>query len=318
MLIVFSMFVGRKNKHKIWVWLKVKCDICSVNRVYPFFNWAYTSARRHNRKKKMRQISIYGAGHLTKSLVTGLRQIFPDKSIKVYNRTADKVVELQTYNPKINRVDNYTDLCRDSSFVFLIIPTSGIFALETDFVSSLLKSDSVIVSCANSMTIDKLTEVFPKTKIVRLLPNINWQIKQGTTIFQTNSTVSTTDLTELTDILTPITKLIEAKSDHEFDMLGKLTSCGPGLFTKIVEQLLTSFDISDDIQKQAVYHTLISTINYLIDSKKPADKIISEVANKGGLTESGIIAAEKVLPDCFDFISKSMNEKLLERQQNLK
>ena len=42
----------------------------------------------------MRQISIYGAGHLTKSLVTGLRQILPDKSIKVYNRTADKVVEL--------------------------------------------------------------------------------------------------------------------------------------------------------------------------------------------------------------------------------
>ena len=262
----------------------------------------------------MRQISIYGAGHLTKSLVTGLGQIFPDKSIKVYNRTADKVVDLLTYNPKINRVDNYTDLCRDSSFVFLIIPTSGIFALETDFVSSILKSDSVIVSCANSVTIDKLTEVFPETKIVRLLPNINWQIMQGSTIYQTNLNVSTNDLMELLNILTPITKLIEAKSDLDFDMLGKLTSCGPGLFTKIVDQLLISFDISDDKQKQAVYQTLISTMNYLIDSEKPADKIISEVANRGGLTESGIIAADKVLPYSFDFISKSMKEKLSERQ----
>jgi len=266
----------------------------------------------------MRQLSIYGAGHLTKSLVTGLGQSFPDKSIKVYNRTADKVIELQTYNPRVILVDNYNDLCSESSFVFFIIPASGIIALDSDFISALLKSNSVIVSCANSVTIDKLSEVFPETKIVRLLPNINWQIMQGSTIYQTNLNVSTNDLMELLNILTPITKLIEAKSDLDFDMLGKLTSCGPGLFTKIIDQLLISFDISDDKQKQVVYHTLISTMNYLIDSKKSADKIISEVANRGGLTESGIIAAEKVLPNCFDFISKSMDEKLLERKQKTK
>jgi len=162
-----------------------KVDICAIENEHILVLGGIIE------KKKMRQLSIYGAGHLTKSLVTGLGQIFPDKSLKVYNRTAGKVVELQTYNPRVNRVDNFNDLCSDSSFVFLIVPTSGIYALDIDFVSSILKSDSVIVSCANSVTIDKLTEVFPETKIVRLLPNINWQIKQGTTIFQTNSTVST-------------------------------------------------------------------------------------------------------------------------------
>jgi len=34
MLIVFSMFVEQKNKHKILVGMKVKCDICPINRVY--------------------------------------------------------------------------------------------------------------------------------------------------------------------------------------------------------------------------------------------------------------------------------------------
>ena len=266
----------------------------------------------------MRQISIYGAGHLTKSLLTGLRQVFPNKSIKVYNRTADNSVKLQSYNPRVISVEHYIDLCSESSFVFIIIPASGILALEADFVSALVKSNSVIVSCVNSLSIDKLTEVFPNTKIVRLLPNINWQIKQGTTIYQTNLNVITSDLNELTDILAPITKMIEVKSDYDFDMLGKLTSCGPGLFTKIVDQLFISFDISDNMQKQAVYHTLISTMNYLIDSEKSPDKIISEVSNKGGLTESGIIAAKKVLPDSFDFISKSMNRKILERKLKLK
>jgi len=266
----------------------------------------------------MRQISIYGAGHLTKSLVKGFRQTIPNKSIKVYNRTPDKVMELQTHNPEVSLADNCNDLCKESSFVFLIIPASGIIALDDDFTSALLKSDSVIVSCANSVSIDELNKMFPDTKIVRLLPNINWQIKQGTTIYQANANVSTTDLTELLNILTPITTLIEAKSDHDFDMLGKLTSCGPGLFTKIVDQLFISFGISDNMQKQAVYHTLISSMNYLLDSGKSPDKIISEVANKGGLTESGIIAAEKTLPDCFDFMSKSMNEKLLERKLKMK
>lgn len=263
----------------------------------------------------MRQISIYGAGHLTKSLIKGFSQTIPDRPITVYNRTVDKVAELQAYHTKINCVNNYHELNNVSSFVFLIIPASAIIDLDETFATTLLHTDSVVVSCANYLSIERLDLLLPKTKIIRLLPNINWQINQGTTIYKANSHISNNDLFELFDILGPITKLIEADSDLDFDSLGKLTSCGPGLISKIVDQLLISFDISNANHQQADYHTIKSTMNYLIDSGKSPNKVISEVANKGGLTESGIIAAQQTLSDCFDYISNSMNERLIERKQ---
>jgi pyrroline-5-carboxylate reductase len=263
----------------------------------------------------MRQISIYGAGHLTQSLLIGLSQSYPNQLIKVYNRTANRVEELQAIHPLVSSANECKDLCRYSSFVFLIIPPSVITDLNADFVSALPKSDSVLVSCANNVSIDSLSKVYPNTKIVRLLPNINWQMNLGTTIYQANSNVSTHDLTELLDFLSPITTLVEADSDLDFDKLGKLTSCGPGLFSKIVDQLFISFDITDNKQKQAVYHTFKNTMSYLLDSEKSPDKVISEVANKGGLTESGIVAADETLPECFDYISQNMDKRLLEKKQ---
>jgi len=266
----------------------------------------------------MRQISIYGAGHLTQSLLIGLRQSYPDRLIKVYNRTANKVEELRAIHPLVSSANESKDLCSNSSFVFLIIPPTVIIDLDADFVSAFSKSDSIFVSCANNVSIDLLSKVYPTTKIVRLLPNINWQINQGTTIYQANSNVSTNDLTELLDLLSPITTLVEANSDLDFDKLGKLTSCGPGLFSKIVDQLFISFDITDNKQKQAVFHTFKNTMSYLMDSDKSPDKVISEVANKGGLTESGIVAADETLPECFDYISLSMDKRLLEKKQLIK
>ena len=38
MLIVFSMFVEQKNKHKILVGMKVKWDIYLVNWLYSFYS----------------------------------------------------------------------------------------------------------------------------------------------------------------------------------------------------------------------------------------------------------------------------------------
>lgn len=266
----------------------------------------------------MRQISIYGAGHLTKSLIVGLSQTLVDRPIRIYNRTSDKVSELRDNYSTIIQVNNVVELANDSSFVFLIIPPSAIVELDTKFTDLILKSNSILVSCANYLSIDNLDKYFPQKKIIRLLPNINWQILQGTTIYTANSNVTKDDLSELFDILKPITRLYKANSDSDFDTMGKLTSCGPGLFSKFIDQITNSFGISSEEQKQAIYQTLAGTMNYLIDSKKPPIEVISEVANKGGLTESGIIAANKNLSDCFDFISKSMDKRLLERKQIIK
>jgi Pyrroline-5-carboxylate reductase len=265
----------------------------------------------------MRQIAIYGAGHLTKSFLKGLSRALPDKEIKVYNRTSSKVDELKEIHPGVIKVDNSIELLTTSSIVFLIIPPAVILELPTTFAEVAVKNDSVIVSCANYLSLGKLDATFPSVKMVRLLPNIHWQMQYGISIFAAGTELESTDIKELKLLLGNITELVDGVSDDVFDKIGKLTSCGPGLFSKIVSQLTEAFCISDESYKLVVYKTIAATMNYLLTSGKSPEQVIGEVANKGGLTESGVSAADAMLGDVFVGISRSMDARLVERKQKL-
>lgn len=56
------------------------------------------------------QISIYGAGHLAKSLIQGLEFSNLNTEILIYNRTKEKAVLLKEEFHGINIVENENDL----------------------------------------------------------------------------------------------------------------------------------------------------------------------------------------------------------------
>ncbi len=264
----------------------------------------------------MIDISIIGAGHLTKSLLIGLSKII-DKPIWIYNRTQSNIYHLSQYYNNLIVLNNLDELTVVTSYIFVIIPPKAIIDFGKEFVNKINNINSIIVSCANGLGINTLDNLFPKSKVIRILPNINWQIGQGMTIYSHNKNISKIELDSFISFLSPITKFIKIDTDEEFDNLGKLTSCGPGLITKIIEQLLQSFNIMDLEQRKAVYRTIQSTIDYLLKIDTRPEQIINEVSNKGGLTEVGIQASEQLLSDSFLRISDSMNNKIIERKKRI-
>lgn len=264
----------------------------------------------------MRHISIFGAGHLTSSLLKGLGKI-TDQPISLYNRSLDKAKDLITQYPNLKIVSNHLDLTINSSYIFIIVPPSAILELDESFIKEINSKDSIIVSCANYLTIDKLNSRYPKTKIIRLLPNILWQIKQGVSIYSSNTLLTLSDIEEFIRLLSPVTSFIQANNETVFDKLGKLTSCGPGIFSYLIDLLFTSFEINTDNEKKEVLKTLAGTIDYAVTLEKEFTEIISEVSNKGGLTESGIAAMKNLLPASFDEISLTMDKRLSDKRKGL-
>lgn len=265
----------------------------------------------------MHHISIYGAGHLASSLLKGLRDI-TEHPIVLYNRNPARAVELISLYPNLKIASNYLELVEYSSFVFIIIPPAAITQLDPVFIDKIISTNSVIVSCANYLTIDNLSSLYSNTKIIRLLPNILWQIKQGVSIYSSNPVITKKDINDFLEILSPITTLIKADNETDFDKFGKLTSCGPGLFSNLLDQLFVSFNINSEEQKKVILKTLTATIEYSLTTRKNLKDVIIEVANKDGLTESGINSMNAFLPDNFSAISLAMDKKLSDKKSSLK
>lgn len=265
----------------------------------------------------MATISIYGAGHLAQSFIEGLELSNTESRIFLFNRTLENAIRIKDKFPRINVVDNANDLVYNNCFIFIIIPPKEVLNLSETFVRKVRMTNAIMVSCANYLTLEKLNACYPETKIIRILPNILWKVGCGTTLYKLNERVKNQEKQTLLDILGNLGNTIEVKNENEFDRFGKITTCGPGIFSKLTDILINDFNINNEFEKEIVIKTMISTLTYAIKQNKEFKEIIGEVANQGGLTECAVNEINAQLKGKFIEVSRKMEERIQSRKQQL-
>ena len=265
----------------------------------------------------MINISIYGAGHLTKSLLTGLGRVSATE-ISIFNRTETKITDLNSIYSNLKKKDSLFELIKERTILFCIIPINAITNLDSNFIEKLKQTNSILVSCANGLSLELLNDKFSGLKVIRLLPNVNWQICEGVSLFDCNNKVTEKDLSDFHKFLNPVTKLHRVKNDMDFERIGTLTTCSPGLLCTILDYFNEYFNIESLDEKEIFYESLKGTIDYILHSRKDPKIISCEVANKGGLTEVGIKAIQQQFPFCIELVSTRMKNKIEERNEKVK
>ena len=264
----------------------------------------------------MMNISIYGAGHLAKSLLTGLSKV-SDIDISIFNRTESKINDLNEIYHNLKKKNSLDELIQERTILFCIIPANVLINLDLNFIEELKRTNSILVSCVNGLSLAGLNAKFSGLKVIRLLPNVNWQICEGVSLFEGNDEITEAELNDFYEFLSPVTKLYHVKSDEDFDRIGTLTTCSPGLFSTIINYFNEYFNIENLDEKEMFYESLRGTIDYILHSKKDPKMISYEVANKGGLTEIGIKAIQQQFPSCMEIVSTNMKRKVEERNKIL-
>ncbi|KJR46254.1 Pyrroline-5-carboxylate reductase [Desulfosporosinus sp. I2] len=265
----------------------------------------------------MINVSIYGAGHLTKSLLTGLGRV-SDAEISIFNRTESKINDLNSIYSNLEKTESLYELIKERTILFCIVSVDAIINLDLNFIEKLKQTNSILVSCANGLSLELLNDKFSGLKVIRLLPNINWQICEGVSLFDCNDKVTEGELNDFHKFLNPVTKLYRVKNDMNFNRIGTLTTCSPGLFCTILDYFNEYFNIESLDEKEIFYESLKGTIDYVLDSRKDPKIISCEVANKGGLTEVGIKAIQQQFPFCIELVCTSMKNKIEERNEKVK
>lgn len=259
-------------------------------------------------------IGIYGAGHLTRSLLKGLEFVGLQNQILLYNRTVGKAITLKSDFPKIQIVKNLCDIVEQNSFVFVVIPPTSILDLPDDFITKIKDTRSILVSCANYITLDNLNDKYPKIKIIRLLPNILWQIACGSILYSINKEVEQDEKQLFLQLMYKLGDSIEIEDERDFDRFGKITTCGPGVFSKLISLFINELTLESDYEKEILIRCFLSTLRYSISSTKSFETIIEEVANKGGLTECAVSELNKGISGKFSNVFKEMDKKIVNKR----
>lgn len=262
-------------------------------------------------------IGIYGAGHLARSLIRGFEFAKVSNQILLYNRTTAKTVVLKNEFTNVQIANDLCDIVEPNSFIFIIITPDAILELPDNFITKINSNNSILVSCANYITLDKLNAKYPKLKIVRLLPNILWQIGSGTILYSFNQEIEENEKQIFLELISKLGDLIEITDERDFDRFGKIMTCGPGVFSKLISMFINELDIKSENEKEFVIRCLLSTLNYSISSKKSFESIIEEVANKGGLTECAVDELDKQLTGRFNSVFKEMDKKIVCRREQI-
>ncbi len=258
-------------------------------------------------------IAIFGAGHLTRSLLVGLAKSMSDP-IRLFNRNRAKAGSLRAIYPKLHIVDTPHALIDGQTAVFLIIPPKAILQLPQRFWEIFTHTDSMVVSCANGLSIKDIETVCGSLKIVRFLPNILWQIAQGMTLFQCNAMITDNEKEALLTPIRRISRLQEIQQEDDFDRLGTLTSCGPGLMSALMVKLFRGFHLQTPSELDNVRDMFLATLTYQKLTNHSFDAIVKEVANPGGLTGHGVQGIYETFPAAFKDVVQRMETKIAERR----
>ncbi|WP_459848647.1 pyrroline-5-carboxylate reductase dimerization domain-containing protein [Fusibacter bizertensis] len=156
--------------------------------------------------------------------------------------------------------------------------------------------------------------------MVRCIPadiRVSFWLHRLLSLFDINKKIENDDLIDFFNLLNPVSTLHRVKSDEEFNRLGTLTSCSPGLLCEVFECFLSKFSILQQDEQKLFYQSIRGTVNYLLNTNKNINDVSLEVANKGGLTEVGIKTLNELFPACMDQVVENMQNKINDRSTQI-
>lgn len=259
------------------------------------------------------QLGVFGAGHLTEAFLEGMARV-TDRPVHLYNRTPMRVEHLRRLYAHLIPVSAPEHLAAGGGLVLLIIPARAILNLDASLVARAQATGTVLVSCANGLPLDQLERAYSGLRLIRTLPNINWRVLRGVTLVQRGRHASVEDFALLREYLGPISFVHEVDGEDDFDRLGALTSCGPGLIAEVLSQFCAAFGVRNAAEQALFVETVLGTAAHMSGSKKGARALVREVANLGGLTEVGVNTLAETLPEALAAVRDRMKEKIAQRR----
>jgi pyrroline-5-carboxylate reductase len=126
-----------------------------------------------------KSLGFIGGGRITRIFLQGFEnKSVKFESVKVFDPNLETQNELQNSFPQIEKAENAQAAANGQQIIFIAVhPPMVMETLQK--IKDIILEDTIIISLAPKITIEKMNEVLPTKKIVRMIPNATSIINKG-------------------------------------------------------------------------------------------------------------------------------------------
>ena len=259
----------------------------------------------------MKNLAIIGAGNMGAAFCRGLTEALPNISVSITDHNAEKLKPFSD----ISTSTNPQEILGNADCVLLAVKPQSFDTLCED-LGDLLK-DRLIISIMAGKTLETLREKTGSSRIVRSMPNLGAQVRQGITAWITSSAVTGAEEKSVRQMFQAVGTEIRMNDEAAIDSFTAIAGCGPAYFFRLCSVLAQEAEhlgFSKEDARRMAEQTFLGSAELLKQGAQTSEEWVKAVSSKGGLTEA---ALKHLAQSDIDAVMREAIGKSLERSKEL-
>lgn len=238
-------------------------------------------------------IACIGTGAMGGAIMRAVCKTFDTSKIKVTDKNST-MGEKFAKETGAKFVASNTDILKDSKYIFLAVKPQFLGEVFAEIADS-INPDSVIISMAAGVKIEKLESFASKARFVRMMPNVCAQIGEAMTAVTCNDNISPEEFADVQEILKSAGK-VEVVPEKLMDCVTAVSGSGPAFVFMFIEALADAAVRCGMPRTQAYTYaaqTVYGSAGMVLESGNHPAVLKDMVCSPAGTTIEGVAALEK-------------------------
>jgi pyrroline-5-carboxylate reductase len=243
------------------------------------------------------RIAFIGGGHMTTSLVGGLRARGAAADELCVSDPVAAQRERLEFDFGVRTTPANAEAVREAALVVLAVKPQDMAAAAQSIAAELATRRRIVVSIAAGIRIANLLHWLGRgTPVVRTMPNRPALIGAGITAACAGPGVDHADRAAVERVLSTAGPLVWLDDESQMDAVTAVSGSGPAYFFLLVEALEdagAALGLPRDVARQLAAHTALGAGRMVTESSDPPARLREQVTSKGGTTAAALDVLER-------------------------
>jgi pyrroline-5-carboxylate reductase len=250
------------------------------------------------------RIAFIGGGHMTTSLVGGLRARGAAAADLCVSDPVAAQRERLEFDFGVRTTPANAEAVREAELVVLAVKPQDMAAAAQSIAVELATRRRIVVSIAAGIRVANLLHwLGNEAPVVRTMPNRPALIGAGITAAYAGPGIGRADRAAVERVLSAAGPLVWLDDESQMDVVTAVSGSGPAYFFLLVEALEdagVALGLSRDVARQLAAHTAFGAGRMVTESSDPPARLREQVTSKGGTTAAALAVLESAgLRDIF-------------------